>query len=60
VKNPHWSAATDPYRKQLASKFVFNLNVNANTIDNNLIHNFAELDMAGTGVQAAARTQILT
>jgi peptide/nickel transport system substrate-binding protein len=60
VKNPHWNAATDPHRKQLASKFVFNLNVNADTIDNNLIHNFAELDMAGTGVQAAARAQILT
>jgi peptide/nickel transport system substrate-binding protein len=60
VKNPQWSAATDPHRKQLASKFVFNLNVNANTIDNNLIHDFAELDMAGTGVQAAARAQILT
>ena len=60
VRNPHWSAATDPNRKQLASKFVFNLNVNADTIDNNLIHDFAELDMAGTGVQAAARAQILT
>jgi peptide/nickel transport system substrate-binding protein len=60
VKNTHWSAATDPHRKQLASKFVFDLNVNADTIDNNLIHDFAELDMAGTGVQAAARGQILT
>jgi peptide/nickel transport system substrate-binding protein len=28
-------------------------------IDNNLLHNFAELDMAGTGVQAATRAQIL-
>jgi peptide/nickel transport system substrate-binding protein len=59
VKNPHWNPATDPNRKQLADKFVFNLNVNAETIDNNLLHNFAEVDMAGTGVQAAARAQIL-
>jgi len=39
---------------------VFNLNVNADTIDNNLIHNFADVDMAGTGVQAAARADILS
>jgi peptide/nickel transport system substrate-binding protein len=60
VPNPQWSAATDPQRKQLASKIVFNLNVNADTIDNNLIHNFADIDMAGTGVQAAARADILS
>jgi peptide/nickel transport system substrate-binding protein len=60
VRNPHWDAATDPNRKQLASKFVFNLNVNADTIDNNLIHNFTDVDQAGTGVQAAARAEILS
>jgi peptide/nickel transport system substrate-binding protein len=60
VKNPDWDAATDPNRKQLASKFVFNLNVNADTIDNNLIHGFADVDVAGTGVQAAARSEILS
>jgi peptide/nickel transport system substrate-binding protein len=60
VKNPNWNAASDPNRKQLADKFVFNLNVNADTIDNNLIHNFADIDQAGTGVQAAARAQILS
>jgi peptide/nickel transport system substrate-binding protein len=60
VKNPNWSAATDPNRKQLANKIVFNLNVNADTIDNNLIHGFADVDQAGTGVQAAARADILS
>ena len=60
VKNPQWDPATDPNRKQLANKIVFNLNVNADTIDNNLIHNFADVDMAGTGVQAAARADILS
>lgn len=59
VKNPHWDPATDPNRKQLADKFVFNLNVNANMIDNNLIHNFAQVEQTGDGVQAAARAQIL-
>ena len=60
VRNPNWNPATDPNRKQLASRIVFNLNVNADTVDNNLIHNFADLDLAGTGVQAAARAQILS
>jgi peptide/nickel transport system substrate-binding protein len=60
VKNPHWDPATDPNRKQLANKIVFRLNVNADTIDNNLIHDFADIDMAGTGVQTAARSQILS
>jgi peptide/nickel transport system substrate-binding protein len=60
VKNPHWNPATDPSRKQLADKFVFNLNVNADTIDKNLLNDFAEVDMEGTGVQTAARSQILS
>ncbi|MGE5291662.1 MAG: ABC transporter substrate-binding protein [Micromonosporaceae bacterium] len=60
VKNPNWDAASDPNAKQLADKIVFNLNVNADTIDSNLIHNFAQVDQAGTGVQTAARSQILS
>jgi peptide/nickel transport system substrate-binding protein len=59
VKNPRWDPATDPNRHQLADEMVFNLNINAATIDNNLIHNFAQVDQTGTGVQAAARAQIL-
>jgi peptide/nickel transport system substrate-binding protein len=59
VRNPNWSAATDPNRKQLTDKIVFNLHVNANMIDSNLIHNFAQVDQAGDGVRAAARAQIL-
>jgi len=60
VKNTQWKASTDPSRKQLASKVVFKLNVNADTIDNNLLHGFADVDVAGTGVQAAARAEILS
>ena len=60
VKNPNWDPATDPNRKQLVNKFVFNLNVNADTIDQNLFHNFAQVDMAGTGVQAAGRARVLS
>lgn len=61
VKNPHWNAATDPQAKQLLNKIVVNLNVNQSQIDNNLVSNFADIDMAGTGVQTAAvRDKILT
>ena len=38
---------------------MVNLNVNPNMIDANLIHNYAQVDLGGTGVQAAARAQIL-
>jgi len=61
VKNTHWSAATDPEAKQLVDKIVVNLNVSQNQIDNNLVSNFADVDMSGTGVQTAAvRDKLLT
>jgi peptide/nickel transport system substrate-binding protein len=60
VPNPHWSASTVPGWKQLASKIVVNFNVNANDIDNRLLAGDIQMDVAGTGVQAAARSHILT
>jgi peptide/nickel transport system substrate-binding protein len=60
VPNPHWNPQMDPQAKQLASKIIVNLNVNANDIDNRLIAGDIQMDMAGTGVQAAARARILS
>jgi peptide/nickel transport system substrate-binding protein len=60
VRNPYWNPALDPQAKQLVNKIVVNMNVNASTVDNNLLANYADIDMAGTGVQTAARTKILT
>ena len=60
VPNPNWSAASDPEAKQLASKIIVNFNVNANDVDQALIHGQAQMDVAGTGVQSAARAQILS
>jgi peptide/nickel transport system substrate-binding protein len=60
VPNTFWNPATDPNAKQLPSKIVVNLNVNANDIDNRLMANDLDVDMAGTGVQAAARAKILS
>jgi len=60
VKNPNWTPSTDPQVKQLASKVIVNLNVNANDIDNRLIAGDIQMDQAGTGVQSAARARILS
>jgi peptide/nickel transport system substrate-binding protein len=59
VKNPNWDPATDPNRKQFVDTMVFKFNVHPDMIDANLIHNYAQVDQGGFGVQAAARAQIL-
>ncbi len=59
VPNTFWNPATDPNAKQLVSKIVMNMNVNANDIDNRLLAGDLDVDQAGTGVQAAARAKIL-
>ncbi len=60
VPNKYWDPATDPNRAQLASKIIMYLNVNANDLDNRLLAGAYNVDYAGTGVQAAARSKILT
>jgi peptide/nickel transport system substrate-binding protein len=60
VDNPNWVQSEDTQAKQLAAKIVVNLNVNAVKIDNDLLAGNAQMDMAGTGVQTAARAQILS
>jgi peptide/nickel transport system substrate-binding protein len=60
VPNPEWNPSWDPQVKQLASKIIVNLNVNANDIDNRLLAGDIQMDQAGSGVQAAARARILS
>jgi peptide/nickel transport system substrate-binding protein len=60
VPNPQWQPSWNPQVKQLASKIIVNLNVNANDIDNRLLAGDIQMDQAGTGVQAAARARILS
>jgi peptide/nickel transport system substrate-binding protein len=60
VPNPQWNPSWDPQVKQLPSKIVVNLNVNANDIDNRLLAGDIQVDQAGSGVQAAARARILS
>jgi peptide/nickel transport system substrate-binding protein len=60
VPNTFWNPATDPQAKQLPSKVTVTMNMNANDIDNRLLAGDLSVDMAGTGVQAAARAKILS
>jgi peptide/nickel transport system substrate-binding protein len=60
VPNPEWNPSWNPQVKQLASKIIVNLNVNANDIDNRLLAGDIQVDQAGSGVQAAARARILS
>jgi peptide/nickel transport system substrate-binding protein len=60
VKNPYWNAADDSQAKQLVSKIIVNFNMNQNTVDQDQIANYADLDLQGLGVQTAARAKILS
>ncbi|MBO0805565.1 MAG: ABC transporter substrate-binding protein [Nocardiopsaceae bacterium] len=60
VPNPHWTPNEDPQARQLASKVVIELNVNANDVDNRLMAGDVDIDAYGAGVQAAARSRILS
>ena len=60
VRNPEWNPSWDPQVTQLPSKIIVNLNVNANTVDSNLMAGTAQVDQAGSGVQTAARDKIIS
>jgi peptide/nickel transport system substrate-binding protein len=60
VPNTFWNPATDPTARQLVSKITVTMNMNADDIDNRLLAGDLSVDMAGTGVQAAARARILS
>jgi peptide/nickel transport system substrate-binding protein len=60
VPNPNWNASLDPSAQQLASKIIVNMTMNPNDVDNRLLAGDAQVDFAGTGVQAAARAKILS
>ncbi|TSB25989.1 ABC transporter substrate-binding protein [Streptomyces benahoarensis] len=60
VRNPHWSAKTDPLRKQLPDKIVLKLKVAQSTIDKDLLAGNTTVDLAGKGVDAQTQAQLLT
>ncbi|MFD0690379.1 ABC transporter substrate-binding protein [Actinomadura fibrosa] len=60
VRNTNWDPATDPNRKQLPDKIEVQAGLKAEEIDSRLQNGSVQIDLPGSGVQAAARQQILT
>ena len=60
VRNPNWSPATDPVRKALPDQIDMTITTNSDDMDSRLLAGTADLDASQTGVQAAARTKLLS
>jgi len=60
VRNDQWDQATDPNRKALPDRYEIALKVNADDIDNRVISGDLHVDLAGTGVQPASLSKVLT
>lgn len=60
VKNPNWSAATDPLRTQLPNEIDITMGVDQATIDQDLLAGSITSDLTGAGVLAATQPSILT
>ncbi len=60
-RNPNYDPATDPDsgRKALPDKLTVQIGINAADLDNRLMSGDLDVDIAGTGVQAAAQGKIL-
>lgn len=59
VRNPNWDPATDPNRPALPDRIEVTLNVNQDDLDNRIIAGDLDVDLAGNGVAAAARTRVI-
>jgi peptide/nickel transport system substrate-binding protein len=59
VKNPNWSASTDPIRKQYADEIDIKFNQEQTGIDQDLIAGNLTGDIAGAGVAADSQAAIL-
>lgn len=59
VRNPEWDPATDPNRPALPDQIEVSLGVNQDDLDNRIISGDLDIDLAGNGVQAAARTRVI-
>ncbi|GAB2727847.1 ABC transporter substrate-binding protein [Kitasatospora kifunensis] len=59
VPNPNWDQSSDPIRKQLADKIVLKMNMDQNTIDQDLIAGNAQVDLVGGGVDPQTQAKLL-
>jgi peptide/nickel transport system substrate-binding protein len=60
VRNKNWDKATDPNRPALPDRYEVTLGVEANDIDNRIMSGDLDVDLAGTGVQPASLSRVLT
>jgi len=60
VRNPNWDPASDPIRKALPDAINLTITTNADDLDNRLLAGTVDLDVGQTGVQAGARTKLLS
>ncbi len=60
VRNPNWDPATDKIRKALPDAINLTITTNADDLDARLLAGTADLDVGQTGVQAGARTKLLS
>jgi peptide/nickel transport system substrate-binding protein len=60
VRNPNWDQASDPIRKALPDAINLTITTNADDLDQRLLSGSADLDVGQTGVQAGARTKLLS
>ncbi|WP_034090060.1 ABC transporter substrate-binding protein [Streptacidiphilus albus] len=59
VKNPNWTQASDPIRHQYANEIDVKFNVAQTTIDQDLIHGNATMDLGGTGIAPSTQATVL-
>jgi peptide/nickel transport system substrate-binding protein len=60
VRNTNWNPSTDPLRSALPDKVNITTSFNALQLDQSIEANKTDLDIGGTGVQAATQQKILT
>lgn len=60
VRNPNWSASTDPNRKALPDQIDVKLGLEAADLDNQLISGDQQVDIAALGVGSAALPKVLS
>jgi peptide/nickel transport system substrate-binding protein len=59
VRNPQWSQATDKTRTALPNKVDITTSFDSPSLDASIVANTTDLDIGGTGVQAATQNKIL-
>ncbi|NUT35688.1 MAG: ABC transporter substrate-binding protein [Hamadaea sp.] len=60
VRNDQWDKGTDPNRNALPDRYEITIGANADDIDNRIISGDLHVDIAGTGVQPAALSRVLS